>query len=368
MNKPLLQMQTFKLLATLLFFSSCNAQENTNPILGSLGKLNNTQIGNPKLIKTQGSTKNDCITNAIKDKHNNLWFGTIGEGVYKYDGKMFTQFTQKDGLISNSVWSLLEDKDGNIWIGTVDGICRFDGEKIISVPISFMVRPTNIKNEFYSEWSTKNTVWSMMQDKTGKIWFGTGDGMYCYNGFNFKRLLANDNIINKDSLTLKMVSDIIEDDKGNIWFASGMPPGYEGFCRYNGKMIESFKPKNEGWFRNVIKQKNGNILLATRHFGVWSYDGKTFTDYYQPNDLVKPSLNCILEDNSGRLWVASDYGVEIGDTLGGLWYSDANNKFTKITNKEVNVIVEDKDSNIWFATIGMELFRYNGKLIEKFTE
>ena len=35
-------------------------------------------------------------------------FGTTGEGGYQYDGKEFTQFTEKDGLSDNSVWSIIK--------------------------------------------------------------------------------------------------------------------------------------------------------------------------------------------------------------------------------------------------------------------
>jgi ligand-binding sensor domain-containing protein len=214
----------------------------------------------------------------------------------------------------------------------------------------------------------------MLQDKSGKIWFGTGDGVYIYNGFNFTRFLANDHIINKAGLKLKLVSDILEDKHGNIWFASGMPPGYEGLSRFDGKSVENFKPKNEGWFRNMIESKNGNLLLATRHFGVWSYDGNSFSDHNQPQDLVKTSLNAILEDKAGNLWVASDYGKDLGDTLGGLWYSThsaTNTKeksFTKISNKEVGFILEDKENNIWFGTRNIGLYRFDRKSITKFSE
>ncbi len=204
-------------------------------------------IGQPKLTGTNGSNEYQHVSCGIQDKNGNIWFGTTGEGVYKYDGKLFTQFTVKDGLKSNYVWSILKGKSGEIWFGTSKGICRFDGQNIIPVTINFMIRPLLNNNYYYTDWSTKNTVWSIMQDKTGKICFGTGDGVYCYNGLNFTRFLNNDNVINKDSLQLKVVSDILEDSNGNIWFASGMPPGNEGFCRYDGTKIESFKPKSEGW-------------------------------------------------------------------------------------------------------------------------
>jgi ligand-binding sensor domain-containing protein len=54
----------------------------------------------------------------LEDKSGNLWFGTYGGGVSKYDGKSFTHFTEKEGLSNNTVLSMLEDKSGNLWFGT----------------------------------------------------------------------------------------------------------------------------------------------------------------------------------------------------------------------------------------------------------
>ncbi len=374
MTKHYFNKSITSLLSAFIFFTFCNAQTNTPPPTDKLSELKASLTGHPKLIKTEGSNEYDNVDCGIQDKNGNIWFGTTGEGVYKYDGKLFTQFTKKDGLKSNYVSSILEDKAGNIWFGTSEGICRFEGKNIIPVTINFMIRPILNDNYYYTEWSTKNTVWSIMQDKSGKIWFGTGDGVYCYNGLNFTRFLYNDTVINKDSLKLKLVSDMLEDKNGNIWFASGMPPGNEGFCRFDGKMIESFKPKKEGWIRNVIESKSGNLLLATRHFGVWSYDGKSFNDYSEPKELVKGSLSAILEDKAGDLWIASDYGNNIGDTLGGLWHSNTSvtnateKTFAKISNREVFFMLEDKDNNIWFGTRGMGLYKYDRKTLVKFSE
>jgi ligand-binding sensor domain-containing protein len=363
----------FCLLLFLISLASCNGQNKTQALVFEREQTTNSN-GHAKLIKTQGSNQYQSIRCGLQDKFGNLWFGTSEEGVYKYDGKLFTQFTKKDGLISNSIFSILEDKAGNIWFGTTDGICLFDGKQITPISIPFAIRPIITNNSYYNDWSTKSTVWSMRQDKSGTIWFGTGDGVYCYNGFGFSRFLNNDGVINKDSLHLKLISDILEDKNGIIWFASGMPPGYEGLCRYDGKMIERFKPQNEGWIRNLIESKNGNLLLATRHFGVWTYDGKSFSDYAQPKELIKPSLNYILEDKAGNLWVASDYGKEMGDTLGGLWHANistdktALTTFTKIFNKEVYFMLEDKNKHIWFSTRGVGLYRFDGKTVSKFSE
>lgn len=353
----------------------CYGQVNSNTQNIKVTEINASSIGQPLLSKTQGSSQYGTISCGIQDKNGNLWFGTSEEGVYKYDGTSFTQFTKNEGLNSNCVKSIMEDKSGNIWFGTCDGICRLDSNKIVSVPINSNVRPVISNNNYYNaEWSTKNTVWSMLQDKSGKIWFGTGDGVYSYDGLNFKHFLSNDGVINKDSLHLKIVADIKEDKNGNIWFFSGMLPGSEGICRYDGKMIERYKPREFGWNRNAFFSQNGNLIVATRNYGIWTYDGNSFSDYIHPFDIVKPSINQILEDKAGKLWIASDYGYEMDDKLGGLWYSNnptsssAEATFTKIYNNEVYFMLENKDNHIWFSTRNMGLYRYDGNTLTNFSK
>ncbi len=374
MTKYYLKKTIYALLLVLFFLTSCNGQTKTQSQTENQSETKTTPIGQPKLTKTQGSNEYNSVTCGLQDKKGNLWFGTTAEGVYKYDGKLFTQFTITDGLSSNCVRSIMEDKTGTIWFGTTNGICRLDGNKIISIAINFNIRPVITDNNYYTEWSTKNTVWSMLQDKSGKIWFGTGDGMYYYDGLNFTRFLANYEVINKDNLHLKVVADIVEDKNGILWFFSGILPGSEGICRFDGKMIERIKPKKYGWNRNALESKNGNLLVATRNYGIWSSNGKSFTDYSHPKELVKEAINYILEDKAGNLWIASDYGKVSGDTLGGLWHSNISSgnatekTFTKIFNKEVYFILEDKDSNIWFSTMNMGLYCYNRKTLTKFSE
>lgn len=49
--------------------------------------------------------------------------------MFSYDGKTFKNFTTKNGLINDSVKSILEDKNGNIWFGTRGfGLSRYDGK------------------------------------------------------------------------------------------------------------------------------------------------------------------------------------------------------------------------------------------------
>jgi ligand-binding sensor domain-containing protein len=74
------------------------------------------------------------VTKIMEDKNGNLWLGgDAGSGLSRYDGKSFTQFTSKEGLLNNSIWSILEDKNGNIWVGTREtGLYLFDGKSFIT--------------------------------------------------------------------------------------------------------------------------------------------------------------------------------------------------------------------------------------------
>jgi ligand-binding sensor domain-containing protein len=347
--------------------------------------LNLTAIGQPKLIKNHFTNKfqeaADNVHCGLQDKVGNLWFGTTGDGVYRYDGKSFTNFTMKDGLDNNQILSILEDLKGNIWFGSRNGICRFDGKIITRIPIPVInhnkFNPTASLNKFAAE---ENAVWSIMQDKRGTIWFGTDEGVYCFNGKVFTRFLDNQNIINQSGLTLKSIQYMLEDTKGNIWFGSG-PMAFEGICLYDGKKLINLKPKNQKWIRKIVESKKGTILFASRSAGIFYFpssvqqaDGKIMNDFPMPQNFITGSLTNLFEDKAGFIWLASDYGDNPGDSLGGLWRSNLSNdkiaekKFTKITNKEVFFILEDKDNNVWIGTRGTGLYRYDRKSFTSFSD
>jgi ligand-binding sensor domain-containing protein len=80
----------FSLISILLFITSCNGQVKTDLPKEAANKQSTFTKGKVKLVKTQGSNVSDNVHCALKDKAGNLWFGTTGEGVYRYDWKLFT--------------------------------------------------------------------------------------------------------------------------------------------------------------------------------------------------------------------------------------------------------------------------------------
>jgi len=232
------------------------------------------------------------------------------------------------------------------------------------------------------------------QDKSGTLWFGTSEGVYCYAGKSFTRFLDNKSIINKNALQLKSIQCILEDKAGNMWFASW---NREGVCRFDGKTVASFKPNDDDMFYSILQDKNGNLWFGTRDHGACLYDpkqadGKAFTDF---SDIKVFSSSCIYsmaEDKSGKIWFGTEHGSgDKTDTLGGVWCYDpsaarrsdslraGSKSFKNFTTKDglshnsVFSVTLDKSGQFWFGTRGLGLCRYDlkqavGKAFTNFVE
>ena len=82
MKKYFYQTQAFTFLTILIVGSACNGQ-----VKKDLPK----EKEHPKLIKTLGGPRYGNVQCILQDKAGNLWFGTTENGLYKYDGKSYTQ-------------------------------------------------------------------------------------------------------------------------------------------------------------------------------------------------------------------------------------------------------------------------------------
>ena len=67
----------------------------------------------PKFNNEEGLQAHSVFS-SYQDRSGNLWFGTHGGGVTRYDGKSSVTFT---GLGCNDVRVIVEDTIGNIWFG-----------------------------------------------------------------------------------------------------------------------------------------------------------------------------------------------------------------------------------------------------------
>ena len=300
------------------------------------------------------------IYSILEDKNGNLWFGTYGGGVSKYDGASFTHYTEKEGLSYNYVRSILEDSKGNFWFGTYGGgVSKYDG--------AFFTHYTE------KEGLSNNYVWSMLEDSKGNLWFGTyGGGVTKYDGAIMPSGQASfTHYTEKEGLSHNTVLSILEDSKGNLWF--GTQGG--GVTKYDGVSFSHYTEK-EGLSSNIVysilEDSKGNLWFGTENGGVTKYDGVSFSHYTEKEGLGNNTVLSILEDSKGNLW----FGTEGG---GVTKYDDASlpsgqASFTHYTEKEglsnniVWSILEDSKRNFWFGSYGGGITKYDGASFTHYTE
>jgi ligand-binding sensor domain-containing protein len=92
-----------------------------------------------------------------------IWAGTWGGGVSRFDGKRWVNFTTKDGLAGNIVYSMAQDSKGVFWFGTNNGVSRYDGK----VWRNFGVRDGLLDKDVYALAVVPN----------GNVWVGTRRGV-----------------------------------------------------------------------------------------------------------------------------------------------------------------------------------------------
>jgi len=146
-------------------------------------------------------TAADMAAPILQDKDGHIWFGSYGGGVFKYDGKSFTHFTEKEGLSGGVISGILQAENGDLWFGTERGLSKYDGK--------------NFTHFTEKEGLSDNNVYSIAKDKYGNIWAGTlAGGLNKYDGKNITHFTQNEGLANNS------VTSIMEDKAGNLWFGT----------------------------------------------------------------------------------------------------------------------------------------------------
>ena len=165
------------------------------------------------------------ITAITQDRSGTLWFGTDGQGIFRFNGSTFTNFSRKDGLVDDRINSLMADRAGNLWVGTVNmGLCRYEAS-------TFSKREGPIKVFNKNEGTGSNNIANIFEDKAGNIWFSAeGFGVYRYDGKTLTHFGTN------EGLKIKSVQAIFEDSKGFLWIG-----GNGGLYRFGGDSFYNVK-------------------------------------------------------------------------------------------------------------------------------
>ena len=140
-------------------------------------------------FQEMGKTSTANITDLQFDAKENLWMSKDGmdkenSGIRRYDGKKLTIFPQSESLPMNSVDNIMQDSSGNLWFTGVKNLPPTLNETEESVSMLYNVVNAGVsvyngerfQNFDMDDGLPSNRVWSVFEDRSGKLWFATDAG------------------------------------------------------------------------------------------------------------------------------------------------------------------------------------------------
>lgn len=394
----------------LLFFSSCNHQnkKNKTDVANAIDNIHTTldqippsitlldtcpppewailsekPVNTHKKLKAKSkparfffdmpvyNTENGLPLNTILcsycDNAGNMWFGTDGGGVCRFDGNAFTVFNTANGLANNHVWCITEDSKGNMWFGTHGGgASSYDGK---------IFKTYNEKNGLVN-----NFVKSIFEDINGNYWFGTNGGITLFiatasnnsnsklfNGYQKRNLLIN-----------RIAVCFVQDNNCDI--LCGTDSGVIRFKQWQGainidksatKLYSVAHGLADNYVTSIFKDSHNNLWFATK-VGVSlfsenkvairsniSKQDKSFINFNAAVGLVYNYVTTIAEDHRGNIWFGTRQGVSCfnGKIFDNYTVADG------LVSNEIKTIAKDKQGHLWFSTYGKGVCRFAGKAL-----
>lgn len=269
-------------------------------------------------------------------------------------------------FVNSNIVSIVQDNYGFIWFGTLNGLYLFDGFEF-----------TAFRHEYNDPSSlSDNTIMKIHKTHDGEIWIGTMNG-----GLNkLERETGNfityqHNPSDPNSLSNNTIRDIAEADSGKLWIAT-LGGGLDLFDPVTGEFKHfTHDPENsssiaDDYLMSLFRDSIGRLWIGTFTNGLDMYDIKTksFSHYKNNSDDNKSIsgniIRSITQDASGNIWVGTK-----NNGLNRL--EESNNTFKRYNSKFGNeqgeignhifTMYTDSKNNFWVGTQGNGLALYNSK-------
>jgi len=181
-----------------------------------------------KSENAQTCTRPSHVYATFEDAGNNIWFGTVGRGVIRYNGREF--------LYLNDNWpavrAIHQDDQGTMWFGTNGaGLIWYDGKELHNFTNAHALENPDFVQTGQVSYrpETMARIWSITHDLVGNLWIATIDaGVWQYDGQHLTHFTTG------DGLTSLEVHTIYRDQHGNIF--AGMGDG--SVCWYDGDCFQ----------------------------------------------------------------------------------------------------------------------------------
>ncbi len=316
------------------------------------------------------SLSNNRILSLFCDSKGVIWIGTDGGGLNKYNDKndnfqVVDLGSQIEHSGSTRISSIYEDSKNNLWIGTngyglilltANGDTRF-----------YQHNPGN-RNSVSS-----NQILTIYESRSGMIWIGTDNGLNSFSPIkkSFNRYLPDPE--KPYHISDKVIYDIYEDQNDVLWIATD-----GGLNLYHAKTNKFRVLRNEAsnpaslsndLVRCIYAENSGTIWVGTYGGGLNQYNWRKrkFNHYRQmsgdPNSLHDNTVWALHEDNNNLLWIGTNKGAASIDRKNqtiDIFRNDIRND-ASISDDIVRVVFKDRKGTMWFGTNSGGLNKYTRK-------
>ncbi len=246
-------------------------------------------------VGEEGFISQSEINTFMEDDNKNIWIGTQAGVIYiAYDGHV-EYYTEKEGLLNDSILKIFKDREDNIWIGTnLGGIEKLTKVRFRSVPTSSAV---NCISEDVSH---------------GRFFIGTDTELVCYNG----KFINNDIV---QYFKNKRVRDLAWCKDGTMIVSTYSDVGVCFVKNGNIRSISSANGLSIDRCRVAVELHDGRIAVGTakglniltrrkdpNNPGVFSVE--KIEVMTKIDGLTNDFIMCLYEDANNVLWVGTDGG------------------------------------------------------------
>jgi serine phosphatase RsbU (regulator of sigma subunit)/ligand-binding sensor domain-containing protein len=296
-----------------------------------------------------------------QDKFQNLWVGTLNDGLVVMNNKSSLSYNQKSGLEEEKVISLFSASDSSIWSGTYGGgAFRFKNKKFTRC--------------FWEQGISESIIKSIAEDANGNILLGTvGGGISIISKENLRKdLQISKTISETNNLSSNYVSYLYKASNGAIWV------GYQGSSKIDRIIlnkdfsfsITSFPVTNLLNFNvTCLLEDDQQDIWITSNEGVWKLSPKN--GYINNEYAIFKNIQTMAKDWNGNIWLgSSDVGaIILKNKLQVRYFENGqSNTFEKITTKDgissncINTILFDNDIAWFISNNGLNELKIDGYL------
>jgi ligand-binding sensor domain-containing protein/signal transduction histidine kinase len=268
------------------------------------------------------------------------------------DSPRFRQLGLEHGLSHSSVYSILQDRQGFLWFATQGGLDRYDGYRVLRGG-RHAGEPRLLPN---------HDLGVVFQDRAGVLWLGTwGGGLYRYDPRDGAIRAFRHDPVDPGSLSDSRIHAVSDDGRGSLWVAS-----LRGLDRLDLATLAVARWRPRGAAAPPLAGKRVWSLLVLPDGGLWAGTGEGLhlldpqrgilatyrNDAANPATLPADEVRTLLLDRRGRLWVGTSDGLalrEPGATGFRRFRADAADP-TALADGTVNALFEDSRGWLWVGT------------------